>query len=81
MLQEFKCLKCKHYKNMHYMHWCTKCNDEIIFKSNGFRIDGFLFIPKLCYVNNLFEYSNDYIESIKQAKEIPDSGLCCQVED
>ena len=81
MLQEFKCLKCKHYKNMHYMHWCTKCNDEILFKSNGLRITGHLFIPALCYKNNLFEYSTDYIDSIKYEKEIPDSGLCCQVED
>ena len=81
MLQEFKCLKCKHYKNMHYMHWCTKCNNEILFKSNGLRITGYLFIPALCYKNNLFEYSTDYIDSIKYEKEIPDSGLCCQVED
>ena len=81
MLQEFKCLKCKHYKNMHYMHWCTKCNDEIIFKSHGLRTTGYLFIPALCYKDNLFEYSTDYIDSIKHGNEISDNGLCCQVED
>ena len=72
MLQEFKCLNCNHYKNMHGIHWCAKCNDEITFQTKNLLGQGYLFIPIQCYKNKLFQPKNI---------NIPDSGLCCQVED
>ena len=53
MLQEFKCLKCEHYKYMRCMHWCTKCNDEIMFQTKNLLGQGYLFVPIQCYKNNI----------------------------
>ena len=72
MLQEFKCLKCNHYKYMRGMHWCTKCNDEIRFETKNLLGQGYLFVPKPCYFNGYFQ---------PKEIDIPDSGLCCQVDD
>ena len=57
MLQEFKCLKCNHYKYMCGMHWCTKCNDEIRFETKNLLGQGYLFVPKPCYFNG---YSQEF---------------------
>ena len=81
MAKEFKCLHCKNYKKIQGMHWCMKCNDEIVFKIKDLVGNGDLFIPKPCYFNNYFEESEEYLQQIKKEHTIPEYGLCCQVED
>ena len=72
MLQEFKCRQCEHYKYMRGMHWCVKCNDEIRFQTKTLMGKGNLWIPRACYFNKYFS---------PKENDIPNTGLCCQVED
>jgi hypothetical protein len=57
---------------MRGMHWCTKCNDEIRFETKTLMGKGYLWVPKACYFNNYFS---------PKTNDIPNTGLCCQVED
>lgn len=84
-----RCINCKHYEAYHQdpnpnsrsRHYCVKCNDVIHATQD---INGnfkYVRIPKMCYFNNYFEESDEYLEKLNKRYNIPEDGLHCQVED
>ena len=80
----FDCQNCKHYQyyyhgfpnpNAYAKHYCLKCNDYI--RVNEFGV----WYPKLCYFNNYWEPSEEYLKEQEEKYTYYIGGLHCQIED
>lgn len=88
--QTLDCVNCKWYESYHHYpnpnsvarHYCKKCNDEIRYVRESIFSDFYaVWYPKMCYFNNYFEYSDEYIKREEERMKAYDGGLACQVED
>jgi len=86
--QAMKCKDCKYYEsyrqypnpNSVAKHYCIKCNEEIQYVRTSYYSDVYtVWLPKGCYFNDYFEFSDEYL---KRQKEKYTTGLLgCQIED
>lgn len=86
--QVMKCKDCKYYESYHQYpnpnavakHYCTKCNEEIEYIRTNYDSDVYaVWLPKGCYFNDCFEFSDKFL---KRQKEKYTTGLLgCQIED
>ena len=86
--QQMRCEDCKHYEAYHRhpnpnaisTHWCKKCYEEIRYVRSSPISDHYLvWLPKRCYFNDYFEYSDDYKK--RQERLYTSRIEFCQVED
>ena len=88
--QKMDCVNCKYYEAYHKYpnpnsvarHYCKKCHNEIKYIRENYHSDFYVaWLPKGCYFNNYFEYSDEYLQKEKDKLKGYEYGLACQVED